>query len=448
MALKKIFWLLLFMLVAARAAAQNLDPYVPEVYGDPSNEQVIAWDASQTRFEPFSISTLIELEDLLTPTDDSVPVANGTIWEVKTIADCDASTNALNYDTTANAWSCRVFDDLADFETATDDGVPVGNGTTFATAVIPTCSAASSALNYTIASNSFSCRTFDGVEDFETATDDALIVGNGTTFDTKVVADCDSAGRALNYDVSTNAFSCRTLDWTTDIVEGTATAVATFDVGVAKASVTTLDLLSNYLTDMAANFAVTDGDIMFGSSGIWDDIPIATATESNVAIGNLSDVTIAGLTAGDALMVVSGALQDFPLLAFDTDTDATFTSISSTTPADITGLLTTLSNLTGRELVIVWAQIPMSAAAAGECQLQIIQDLDGVDTGALTEGWYACIAADQCGTDGHTDTVTLVSAFAPAAGTTANYTVEWNGDGGNNCYQDDAYMLAVAFLDQ
>jgi hypothetical protein len=56
-----------------------------------------------------------------------------------------------------------------------------------------------------------SCDTLDGVEDFETATDDAVLMGNGTTFDSKAVPDCDdSSGNHLNYDTATNAWSCGT----------------------------------------------------------------------------------------------------------------------------------------------------------------------------------------------------------------------------------------------
>lgn len=41
--------------------------------------------------------------------DDSVIVSTGALWQAKVIADCDAATNALNYDTTTNAFSCRTF---------------------------------------------------------------------------------------------------------------------------------------------------------------------------------------------------------------------------------------------------------------------------------------------------------------------------------------------------
>lgn len=51
--------------------------------------------------------------------------------------------------------------------------------------------------------------TSNGVEQFETPTDDSVIVGNGTTFDTKTIPDCDTESTdKLMYDQATNAFSC------------------------------------------------------------------------------------------------------------------------------------------------------------------------------------------------------------------------------------------------
>jgi hypothetical protein len=245
-----------------------------------------------------------------------------------------------------------------------------------------------------------------------------LCVYDGTTdnrFEFHAVPNCtDASGQHLNFTASTQTFACGT---------------------------------SGNLGTSVDDTEMTNED--FGEFTCTGSENGCTLDAESQPISELSDVTIDSLTTGDALVVVSGALQDFPLLAFDTDTDTGFSSTSSSTPADIPGLGTSLSNLTGRELVIVWAQIPMSAAAAGECYLRIIQDLDGTDTNALEIGHYETPSDGGTETDGLTKTMTLVSAFAPAAGTTANYTVEWYGDvSGNNCYQDEAYMLTVAFLDQ
>jgi hypothetical protein len=67
------------------------------------------------------------------------------------------------------------------------------------------------------------CDTLDGVEDFETATDDAVIIGNGSTFDTKVIPDCDAVNRyRLQYDTTTNVISCDTdTFFSSDIADNT-----------------------------------------------------------------------------------------------------------------------------------------------------------------------------------------------------------------------------------
>lgn len=54
------------------------------------------------------------------------------------------------------------------------------------------------------------CDTLDGVEDWETPTDDGTLIGNGATFDTKVLPDCDDGSGHINYDTATNAWSCGT----------------------------------------------------------------------------------------------------------------------------------------------------------------------------------------------------------------------------------------------
>lgn len=52
------------------------------------------------------------------------------------------------------------YSDLSQWETATDDGVVVGNGTTFDTKILPSCSnATTSKLLYTTATNALSCGT-------------------------------------------------------------------------------------------------------------------------------------------------------------------------------------------------------------------------------------------------------------------------------------------------
>jgi hypothetical protein len=63
---------------------------------------------------------------------------------------------------------------------------------------------ASSQVNGTLTANK-------GGTGLTTVTDDTALVANGTTWQSKVIADCDdTAGNHLNYDTGTNAFSCGT----------------------------------------------------------------------------------------------------------------------------------------------------------------------------------------------------------------------------------------------
>lgn len=43
-----------------------------------------------------------------TVTDDTIAVANGTIWQSKAVPDCDTATSVLQYDTATNAFSCAT----------------------------------------------------------------------------------------------------------------------------------------------------------------------------------------------------------------------------------------------------------------------------------------------------------------------------------------------------
>jgi hypothetical protein len=49
-----------------------------------------------------------------------------------------------------------------------------------------------------------------------TATSDAVLVGNGSVWQAKVIPDCDAAGSRLRYDATSNSFSCAATEgWTT-----------------------------------------------------------------------------------------------------------------------------------------------------------------------------------------------------------------------------------------
>lgn len=64
--------------------------------------------------------------NLTAATDDSVPIGNGTTWQAKTLADCDATTSKLLYDQTTNAFSCGTDQDngaaASNYQTVADEG--------------------------------------------------------------------------------------------------------------------------------------------------------------------------------------------------------------------------------------------------------------------------------------------------------------------------------------
>ena len=54
------------------------------------------------------------------------------------------------------------------------------------------------------------CNTLDGLEDFETPTGDAVVIGNGSTYDVSVLPDCDAVNEATSYVTGSNSFACQT----------------------------------------------------------------------------------------------------------------------------------------------------------------------------------------------------------------------------------------------
>ena len=87
------------------------------------------------------------------------------------------------------------------------------------------------------------------------ATADAVLVANGSAYVARVIADCDAAGNALNYDTTTDAWSCATGYLTTvDISDDTNLAAGT---GITL----TGDTLSVDLGTAIDTSEITDGTI-------------------------------------------------------------------------------------------------------------------------------------------------------------------------------------------
>jgi hypothetical protein len=158
----------------------------------------------------------------------------------------------------------------------------------------------------------------NGGTNVTSATDDNVLVGNGTTFQLKAIGDCDTGATSkLLYDVSTNAFSCgtdqtsgnstRTLGLT---IDGGGSVITTgvkgFVVSPATCTITSATLLS---TDASA----TSGSIVID---VWKDTyanyppanadSITASAPPTLSSANKSqDSTLTGwttsVTAGDVL---------------------------------------------------------------------------------------------------------------------------------------------------
>lgn len=112
-------------------------------------------------------------------TADGSLIGDGAGFVVRVVPDCDTTGAAINFDQTTDAWSCATQFPGTQIDLATEvtGTLPAGNGGTGQTA----------------------------------ATGDAVLVANGTAYVARVVPDCDSVGQGLNFDQTTDAWSCRTI---------------------------------------------------------------------------------------------------------------------------------------------------------------------------------------------------------------------------------------------
>lgn len=138
------------------------------------------------------------------------------------------------------------------------------------------------------------------------ATDDSVLVGNGTIFELKAIGDCDGATNALTYDVTTNAFSCNT------IVGGSGDSVS-------------IDSVS-----------VTDPD--FQSGGDIDFVDTSNVITANINAGVIVKADLAVSTDfGDVSTDgSSNLLVDADSVALTTDTTGNYVA-SVTNGTSITG---------------------------------------------------------------------------------------------------------------
>lgn len=153
----------------------------------------------------------------------------------------------------------------------------------------------------------------NGGLNLSTATDDNLPVGNGTTWQSKAVPDCDSSASALNYDVTTNAFSCRSLSLGTGTVTSVALSLPAI-FSVSGSPVTTTGTLTGTLATQTNNLVWAGPTVAPAAAPTFRALVNADLPLTGVGAGTYSSVTVntAGVvTAGSAnqsLSTVSGTL--------------------------------------------------------------------------------------------------------------------------------------------
>lgn len=153
----------------------------------------------------------------------------------------------------------------------------------------------------------------NGGTNLAAAADDNVMVGNGTTWQSKAVPDCDAATAALNYDTATNAITCRTLSLGT----GTVTSVALALPGIFTVSgspVTTTGTLTGALATQAANLVLA-GPTSGGAATptfralVNADLPltgVAANTYSSITVNTAGVITAGSVT--QSLAAVTGTL--------------------------------------------------------------------------------------------------------------------------------------------
>lgn len=163
----------------------------------------------------------------------------------------------------------------------------------------------------------------NGGTNLTASADDNVMVGNGTTWQTKAIGDCDGATNALTYDTTTNAFGCNTISGGS--ISGlTDTAIVTANGTTAVATAcTTCTLTSSLMTWTVRSINSTNGAASAPSVSVTGT-PFtggtATTTKPLVLIETSGATSTAWSTSGTMLGVnapsgFAGNLLDIQLNA-------------------------------------------------------------------------------------------------------------------------------------
>jgi hypothetical protein len=293
--------------------------------------------------------------NLTAASDDNVMVGNGTTWQSKALTDCDGASSAVTYDVTTNAWGCNTISTIsgAALTKTNDTNVTLTLGGSPTTALVNAASitagwtgqlaasrggtGVSSLGDLTKADDTNVTLTLGGTPTgalitsasitagwtgtlaasrgglgMSTVTDDTVAVANGTTWQSKAVPTCtDTSGNHLNYDTSTNAFSCGTSSSASTVSGANPTAA----VGLSAVNgVATTYLRSDGSPALSQSIVPTwTGRHVFSavaSSGL--DYPVEIAS---TVPGLMINDTNAGTNAGRSAFLNNGS--QFTLLNYD-----------------------------------------------------------------------------------------------------------------------------------
>jgi hypothetical protein len=294
-----------------------------------------------------------------------------------------------------------------------------------------------------------------GGTNLATATDDNLMVGNGTTWQSRAVPHCtDTGGQHLNYDTSTNAFACGTsggggggggafsaittgTNTTATMTVGTGASMVPSGSGVIQASHATNPKITTGLLD-------TNGNPMIAFTPTASAVDGITIT--NAATANPATVTLAATGSDSNINLAfnpkgTGAAQfgDCSTNCATIDT-AAVTGSKTFTLQNVTGTLALTSLAGGGTNQTSWTASRCVQVNSGGTALESASGACGAGAGSVTSvGWTGGIvsiatatttpAFTIAGTSGGIPYFSSSSTWASSGALTVNLPVIGGGAG-------------------